>query len=42
MFKCIAEEFKKHHLKHMVVKDERVLSFYNLDTAKKMYSVLGS
>ena len=35
MFKCIAEEFKKHHLKHMVVKDERVLSFYNLDTAKK-------
>ncbi len=35
MFKCIAEEFKKHHLKHMVVKDERVLSYYNLDTAKE-------
>lgn len=35
MFKCIAEGFKKHHLKNIVVKDERVLSFYNLDTAKK-------
>lgn len=35
MFKCIAEGFKKRHLKNMVVKDERVLSFYNLDTAKK-------
>ena len=35
MFKCIAEGFKKRHLKKMVVKDERVLSFYNLDTAKK-------
>ena len=41
MFKCIAEGFKKRHLKKMVVKDERVLSFYNLDTAKKMYRVLG-
>ena len=35
MFKCIAEGFKKRHLKNIVVKDERVLSFYNLDTAKK-------
>lgn len=35
MFKCIAEGFKKRHLKNMVVKDERVLSFYNLDTAKQ-------
>ena len=35
MFKCIAEGFKKRHLKNIVVKDERVLSFYNLYTAKK-------
>ena len=35
MFKCIAEGFKKRHLKNIVVKDERVLSFYNLDTAQR-------
>ena len=35
MFKYIVEGFKKNHLKNMVVRDERVLSFYNLDTAKK-------
>ena len=35
MFKGIAVGFKKRHLKNIVVKDERVLSFYNLDTAKK-------
>ena len=35
MFKCIAEGFKKRHLKNMEVKNERVLSFYNLDAAKK-------
>ena len=35
MLKCVREGFKKRHLKNMVLKDERVLSFYNLNTAKK-------
>ena len=35
MFKYIAEELKKSHIKGMAVKDERVLAFHNLDTAKR-------
>ena len=35
MFKYIAEELKKSHIKGMAVKDERILAFHNLETAKK-------
>jgi len=35
MFKYIAEELKKSHIKGMTVKNERVLAFRNLETAKR-------
>lgn len=35
MFKYIAEELKKSHIKSMAVKDERVLAFLNLETATR-------
>lgn len=35
MLRFIVEKFKRHHIKNMAVKDERVLAFQNLETAKE-------